>query len=380
MKIELRHRKYKSGNESLYLEFYEGKGKRTYESLNLFLIPERTAEDRRVNESTLKVAQKIKSERVLGIDRKEDDGKIEKKIPAKCLSDWMDSYHLLLQNDKAISVAHCHHMKTTINIVKCYLAYIHRPRLLLSKIDKSFVKNFLIYIKDVYRCKSRKDSRHLSEKTMYLVQNDFNTILNHAVKEGMMKKNPYFELKTKDKIHKTASEREFLTIDELNALADVYTGSLITKQTFMFCCFTGLRHSDMATLKWRDIKKTDNGEVIFLPSMQKTKRFVSVPLGEQAKRWMPERGIDEELVFPKAPAICNADRALKYMAKRAGINKVISFHCSRHTFATMNITAGADLYTTSKLLGHTNIHTTEIYADVTMKTKIDATNLLNMVF
>src|SRR5574344_871221 len=73
MKIELRHRKLASGNDSLYLDFYE-KGKRYYESLNLFLIPERTENDRRVNENTLKHALKIKAERILGVEKQVDDG------------------------------------------------------------------------------------------------------------------------------------------------------------------------------------------------------------------------------------------------------------------------------------------------------------------
>jgi len=58
----------------------------------------------------------------------------------------------------------------------------------------------------------------------------------------------------------------------------------------------------------------------------------------------------------------------------------VSFHTSRHTFATMTLTAGTDIYTTSKLLGHTNVHTTEIYADVVMETKVDTINLVNGLF
>ena len=68
------------------------------------------------------------------------------------------------------------------------------------------------------------------------------------------------------------------------------------------------------------------------------------------------------------------------MAKRAGINKLATFHTSRHTFATMTMTAGADIYTTSKLLGHTSVHTTEIYADVVMEKKVDAVNLTDGLF
>ena len=138
----------------------------------------------------------------------------------------------------------------------------------------------------------------------------------------------------------------------------------------------------MAALRWKDIRKTDEGEVIFVPSMQKTKHPVIVPLGQQAKSWMPERPKDasDQLVFPNAPKLGAANRALKTMAKRAGINKLVTFHTSRHTFATMTMKAGADIYTTSKLLGHTSVHTTEIYADVVMEKKADAVSLTNGLF
>ena len=121
---------------------------------------------------------------------------------------------------------------------------------------------------------------------------------------------------------------------------------------------------------------------IRIPSMQKTKSPVIVPLGTQAMKWLPERNnaSPEDKVFVNAPLICNADRALKHMAKHAGINKNLTFHCSRHTFATMTLTAGGDIYTTSKMLGHTNVHTTKIYADVVMDKRVDAVNLVNNLF
>ena len=381
MKIELRNRKLPSGNRSLYLEFYEKGGKRSYESLNLFLIPEKDDNDRRVNENTLSHALKIKAERILGIE-KEPEIK-EDKIPSRIFSEWMDEYEVYLKDVKKVSMSYCKNVHSTVNIIKSYLRYIHRPRMLLSKVDKSFYKNLLSYLKDVYKnTKSSNGPMALSEKTLLLIQTNLNTMLNHAVREGLLKKNPFYELEGKEKFKKTPSFREYLTIEELKALADAPTGSPGTKQTFLFCCFTGLRHSDMAALRWKDIQKTDDGEVIHVPSMQKTKRPVIVPLGGQAKQWLPERNnaSPEDRVFVNAPSVCAANLALKHLAKRAGINKTLTFHCSRHTFATMTLTAGTDIYTTSKLLGHTNVHTTEIYADVVMDKKVDAINLVAGIF
>ena len=379
MKIELRHRKLASGNESLYLDFYE-KGKRYYESLNLFLIPERTENDRRVNENTLKHALKIKAERILGVEKQVDDE--EEKLPSKIFADYMDEHIIYIKDDKKLSDSYVKNVTKTVNIVKSYLRYSNRPRMLLALVDKRFYQNFIRYVNDVYRNNKSDEPQELSPKTKLLIQTTLNSILNQAVKDGVLRKNPYYELEKNEKFKKTPSDRTYLEVNELNAMEGVNTGSPITKQTFMFCCFTGLRHSDMLTLRWKDIHKTDDGLVIHVPSMQKTKKPVIVPLGEQALKWLPKQGdaANADKVFPNAPTLGCANRALKHMAKNAGITKLVTFHTSRHTFATLTITAGADIFTTSKLLGHTNVHTTEIYADVVMNTKVDAVNLVSGFF
>lgn len=379
MKIELRHRKLASGNESLYLDFYE-KGKRYYESLNLFLIPERTENDRRVNENTLKHALKIKAERILGVEKQVDDE--EEKLPSKIFADYMDEHIIYIKDDKKLSDSYVKNVTKTVNIVKSYLRYSNRPRMLLALVDKRFYQNFIRYVNDVYRNNKSDEPQELSPKTKLLIQTTLNSILNQAVKDGVLRKNPYYELDKNEKFKKTPSDRTYLEVNELNAMEGVNTGSPITKQTFMFCCFTGLRHSDMLALRWKDIQKTDDGLVIHVPSMQKTKKPVIVPLGEQALKWLPKQGdaANADKVFPNAPTLGCANRALKHMAKNAGITKLVTFHTSRHTFATLTITAGADIFTTSKLLGHTNVHTTEIYADVVMNTKVDAVNLVSGFF
>lgn len=253
-KITLRSRNHPSGNRSLYLEFYEKGGKRHYESLNLFLIPEEDENDRRVNEATLQQALKIKSERVLGFGRSKEM-KEEKKVPRRAFCDWMDDYLLHLQSSDRHSEAYYKHVRSTMNIIKSYLAHINRPRMLMAKLDKAWAKGFLIYIKEEYRnTKSPNNPKPLSPKTMMLIQTNLNTMLGYAVRTGALTRNPMDALETSDKFSKTPSEREFLTTDELNRLAKTETGSPITKQAFMFCCFTGLRHSDMVALKWSDIK------------------------------------------------------------------------------------------------------------------------------
>lgn len=331
MKIELRSRKHKSGNTTLYLEFYEKGGKRQYESLNLYLIPEKTDNDRRVNEATLKKALKIKSERILGICSKPEGRAVS--TPNAELSKWMDEYLQHLQEGDRYSLAYQKHMRSTVNIVKSYLAHINRPSLMMDKVDKSFYKSFLTYIKDVYRnMKSPKRPKPLSPKTMLLIQTNVNSMLKYAVEQGVLQKHPFYELEKRETFAKTPSDRDYLTVEELKRISEVETGSPVTKQAFMFCCFTGLRHSDLLQLYWRDIRETEDGLQVYVQSMQKTKKSAVIPLGKQALEWMPERGTAslDDRVFTHIPLLCNADRALKRMTAKAGIDKSISFHMRSH--------------------------------------------------
>ena len=95
--------------------------------------------------------------------------------------------------------------------------------------------------------------------------------------------------------------------------------------------------------------------------MHKTKTPIYLPLSKKALQWVPERGTakDDDRIFPKLPVQVSTKHLLKDWLDSAGITKPITFHCSRHTFATMMLTLGADIYTVSKLLGHTKVETTD---------------------
>ena len=128
MKIELRNRKLPSGNRSLYLEFYEKGGKRTYESLNLFLIPEKDDNDHRVNESTLSHALKIKAERILGIEN-EPETTEDDIPPSRTFAEWMDEYEVYIKDVKKVSLSYCRNVHSMVNIINGYLRHIRRPRM-----------------------------------------------------------------------------------------------------------------------------------------------------------------------------------------------------------------------------------------------------------
>lgn len=146
-----------------------------------------------------------------------------------------------------------------------------------------------------------------------------------------------------------------MTIEEVKALIATPMKYEEIKCAYLFSCFCGLRISDVKRLQWKDVF-IDKGQYRLAVSMKKTKEPIYLPLSSEALKWMPERGdkAPDDLVFD-LPSGNEINRLLKPWAKAAGINKRFSFHTSRHTFATMMLTLGADLYTTSKLLGHADV-------------------------
>lgn len=383
MKITIRTRTLKTGSRSIYLDFYE-KGERWSEYLNLFLVPDDAPDARRLNDASMAKANEIKSKRLLGIDEDETetDGGKSIQLPKRIFADWLNDYIEGIRRNPSYSQLTYRNHRSTVNIIKEYLQYRRRPRYLMSKIDKKFVIGLLDFMKNTYRNTKSPDSpKEMSQHTLHLHQTTLVRMLNAAVKEGIMNSNPFYALGKHERIAKAQSEREYLTKEELLALADAPTTNETTRRAFMFCCFTGLRYSDVCTLAWRDIKQVDSGLVVSIRAMRKTRKQITIPLNQSALKWLPDRNGCKpgQRVFDMT-CLSACDRCLKKSAAAAGIEKNVSYHTSRHTFATLSLAAGGDLYTVGKLLGHSDIHTTQIYADVVMETKIEAVNRISEYF
>ncbi len=382
MKITIRTRTLKTGSRSIYLDFYES-GKRWSEYLNLFLVPDDAPDARRLNEAAMAKANEIKSKRMLGIeDETEENGDNQPQLPKRIFAEWLDCFIEGIRRNPAYSTATYRNYRSTVNIIKEYLKHRRRPRFLMSKIDKKFIVGILDFMKNTYRnTKSPGNPKEMSLHTLYLRQNTLVRMLNVAVKEGVMDRNPFYALGKHERIAKPQSEREFLTKEELLALMEAPATNETTKRAFMFCCFTGLRYGDVCALTWRNIKQVDCGLVVSIQAMQKTGKQVTIPLNQSALKWLPDRNGRKpgQKVFDMT-CLSACDRCLKKMAAAAGIEKNVSFHTARHSMATLSLAAGGDLYTVGKLLGHTSINSTQVYADVVMETKIEAVNRFTEYF
>jgi len=171
--------------------------------------------------------------------------------------------------------------------------------------------------------------------------------------------------------------REHLSMEELNKLAATPCDRLVMKRAALFSALTGLRHSDIQKLKWSEIINID-GQWRLDFKQKKTKGVEYMPISEQAYALCGERQEPERCVFEDLPDPSWISDPLKKWIEAAGITKHITFHCFRHTFATLQIAKGTDVFTLSKMMGHTNVRTTQIYAKVVDEKKVKAADAIQI--
>jgi integrase len=203
--------------------------------------------------------------------------------------------------------------------------------------------------------------------------------LKKAVQDGIIPRDPSAAVKT---IPVPEADKVFLSSEEIQRLASTpMSGELgaDVRRAFLFACFSGLRISDIKSLTWGNI---EHNPLLFVKRQKKTGNKAFIPLHETAWQIINDGAIHAhtELVFPRLGAIKSpVNEYLTRWAERAGLEKHIGWHTARHTFAVLSLENGADIYTVSKLLGHTNLKTTEVYAKATDKMKREAVNALPAV-
>ena len=153
--------------------------------------------------------------------------------------------------------------------------------------------------------------------------------------------------------------------------------SILPKSNYLpLCCFTGLSYIDIKTLTPEHFEKDNTGRIWIKKRRVKTGVLSRIPLLPIAKLILDKYKGGEKLLPIQDPADIN--KYLKDIAILCGINKRICFHCSRHTFATLQLAEGTDIYTVSKLLTHSNLATTQVYADVVDELKRDAAERISL--
>ena len=176
---------------------------------------------------------------------------------------------------------------------------------------------------------------------------------------------------------------QFLTIEELNELVRTPCNNPLLKRAALFSCLTGMAFAEIRNMIWSDVSFITGHGYQVLTKRQKTERDNYLPISKQAYSFtegtiMPHDMPQDKPVFEGLKYASYHSKSVFQWIGAAGITKHITFHCFRHTFATMQLFAGTSLYTVSKLLGHKNTATTQIYAKVVDETKRKAAEKIQL--
>ncbi len=336
--------------------------------LNLYLTPDPekgklTNAVKEENKKILALAETIRSKRHLEIQNSTYDFHDKEKLKT-----YFIMYMEALAEKRKDSKGNYGNWDSTIKHLKKYC-----PRdIQFNQINKAFVDGFRDYL---LKEASTKTKKAISTNTKYSYFNKFRAALKQAVRDGILKTNP---AEMVDGLPQGEPVREFLTLDELKTLAKTECKNELMKRAFIFACLTGLRFSDIQKLKWSEMQQsTELGHYIRFVQ-QKTKGSETLPISDEAYNLLGEKGKPADPVFPDLIYSDSRNADLYRWMIKAGIEKHITFHCARHTYATLQLTLGTDIFTVSKLLGHRHLKTTQIYANVIDEKKTVAANKINI--
>lgn len=381
------------GRISLYLEYYLGrvsepvldecgeqvyyttgamKGKpkmkithnRQKEHLNLYLIAKpRTPIERQVNKETLELAKEIRNER----EQELKDGTLGYRLKAKKMNFWD---YLQTYQDK--------YTKKDIRVVQLairrFKEFINEENHLFAKTIKAqqitpqMMSDFVEYLQSV--CKGTG---------AITAWKRWKTLISNAVKEGVFKKNPCTGIVcTSDENILT---KDILSMEEIKQLINTtYEGqNNEVRKAFIFSLYTGIRYCDVKDLTFKNV---DRPNKMLSFEQNKTKGHskysgVTIPLNDGLLSLIGENENHNpnELLF-KLPSHTGCLKSLRTWTKKAGINKHITWHCGRHSFAVNILNNGANIKTVASLLGHSGLSHTEKYTRAVDSLKYDAINSL----
>lgn len=364
--IRIRFKPMRNGNKSIFLDTYLD-GKRQKEYLKLYIIPERTPLDKEQNRKTLEIVKTIQSQRIVDLQKSEHG-----------LSNTSNKKQKMFLVDYIRFVAESKKPQTKRSYDTLIL-FIQdfAPNTTLKQADKKFCLDFIDYLKNTSGIKTAK----LSANTQVAYLRKLKVVFKRAVEDEIIHKNPLDTINRDLKPQNTTTEIPFLTIDEVKTLINTETPFDDVKTAYLFSCYTGLRFSDVKGLTWGRIRKVNN-ETMLIYIQQKTKKQEYLPLAKPALELLANRTKtnDNDLIF-ELPLNNKVNERLRAIAKEAGIDgKKVTFHTARHTAATMLLSLGVSIEVVSKILGHADIRTTQIYAKVLAKQVKDGIHKLDNFF
>ncbi|MFD2826222.1 site-specific integrase [Leeuwenhoekiella polynyae] len=371
MVIKLKKKKLTSGKYSLYIEYYKGKtrdanGKqihsREFEYLKQYLyMSPKNALEKRENEETL-----LRAEQILSIRRAEyAQGKYGIKDRSKDKLLFLN-YYEKLKEERYETKGNYDNWDAAQNHLENYCKNKH---ITFEDVDEEFVLGYKKYLNKKAKTKS---NTLLSQNSKYSYFNKFKAALRQAFDDGYTSRNYATAVKG---FAMGETMREYLTHEELQNLVKAECKHQMLKNAFIFSCLTGLRWSDINKLTWSEVRDEEDGSRLIF-QQKKTAVQEYQYLSEQARSILGTRKEDSARVFQGLKYGAHFNAELLRWCMRAGITKHITFHSARHTHAVLLLENGADIYTVSKILGHKEIRTTQIYAKIVDKKKKEAAYLI----
>ena len=286
-------------------------------------------------------------------------GKIEK---ARMLIEIFKDHNLKVANliGNEFAPATLKRYETSLRHTQAFLKYQYGVSdINIRKIDNAFVSDYDFYLRSIRKC--------ANNSTLKYIRN-FGKIIRICLSNGWIVANPFTNYKGKTKI----IDRVYLSAEELQRMADKQfdierLGHV--RDVFLFCCFTGLAYVDIKKLKTSQIKKGLDGEQWIFINRQKTDSRSAIPLLPTAVKLIEKYSkhplcVNRDTPLP-VPSNQKMNGYLKEIADVCGINKILTSHIARHTFATtVTLSNGVPIETVSKMLGHASIRQTQHYAKI----------------
>jgi len=388
IKVALRNKPISGGRKTLYLDFYPPilnpeTGKLTRrEFLGLYIYNETIKKkqgkdkpvklnpiDKQHNEDTLNTAELIRQKRQNQLNKPEIyTGEELEKLRIKELSErnFVEYFKSLADKRKASN------FDNWVSAYK-YLEIFTKGILKFADLNEKFCTEFKEYLLTTKSNKSNKVT--LSQNSAVSYFNKFKASMKQAYKDGYLQTNLNVKINT---IKTVETQREYLSIEQVQILVKTPCSISLLKSSALFSILTGLRFSDIAKLVWSEVQHSEIEGYFLKFIQQKTKAVENLPISEQAFSLMGERKEPKEQVFKGLVYSAYLNSHLKQWILSAGITEKITFHSFRHTYATLQLSKGTDIYTVSKMLGHRELKTTQIYAKIIDKTKREATDKIKL--
>ncbi len=377
-KVTLRQKKISKGKQSLYLDFYPAiphpeTGKPTRrEFLGLFIFEKaKTPTEKLHNTDTIKIAESIRQKRENAINKPEIYNEYEKeqlRKREKGEQSFIDYFRNLANKRKT---SNHDNWVSALNYIEAFT----NGKLKFADLNETFLDNFKEFL---LTTKSKKsDKTTLSQNSAVSYFNKVKAALKQAYKDCILQT----DLNAKISPIKAAeTRREYLTIEELNKLVKTPCNNDLLKRAALFSALTGLRFSDIEKMVWGELEYIE-GQGYFLNfSQKKTNGIEYYPISEQAVSLLNAKGEPTAKVFEGLEYSAYQNKHLFQWIGAAGITKNITFHSFRHTFATLQLFNGTDIYTVSKMLGHKDLKTTQIYAKIVDESKRKAADKIKLDF